>query len=747
MAADDPKLGAPDAEQYPALKKLAARAGKRQVPYVQQLQWTDCGAACLAMVLRYYGRSEGLDDVREAIGVGRDGSDALSILHGAEWYGMHGRGIKVEISDLKYLPRASILHWEFNHFVVFERATRDGVELVDPAYGRRFVPMERFRKSFTGVALVIEPTESFEPGEGERSRVWTYLRQLLAQRRLITRVLVMSVMLRLFALALPVLTALIVDGVVPRGDHHLLAVVGAGLGGMLVFQFLSDLIRAHLLLQLRTNLDTRMSLGFLDHLVDLPYSFFQRRSAGDLMLRVNSNVTIREMLTATTLSALLDGTLALVYLALIFVASATLGGIVFGLGALQIAVFVATRRRVRDLMTQHLEAQARAQGYLVQLVHGIETLKVAGAEHRAVEHWSNLFVDELNVSLKRGRLNAVVQTFKGVLQAGSPLIVLSVGAVMVMRGELSLGTMLALNALAIGFLTPLSSLVTSALQLQELGSYIERIDDVLGTPREQDRAEVARAPQLTGKVAVRDVSFRYSPHAPFVVREASLDIEPGSTMAIVGKSGSGKSTLANLLLGLYTPVEGRILFDGHDIHSLDVRTVRRQVGIVPQHPFIFGGSLRENIALTEPTLSLERIQEAARLACVHDDVMAMPMGYESIVADGGASLSGGQRQRIALARALVNRPAILLLDEATSSLDTATEKQVVDNLETLACTRIIIAHRLSTVASADRIVVIEAGRIVEVGTHRTLMAVRGAYRKLVEAQTGYDVALGTEGHG
>jgi ABC-type bacteriocin/lantibiotic exporter with double-glycine peptidase domain len=305
--------------------------------------------------------------------------------------------------------------------------------------------MERFRRSFTGVALAMEPTEALAPSETAQNAVWRYLKPLCEQGRLVMRTLVMSLFLRLFALALPVLTALIVDGVVPHGDQHLLAVVGLSLGVVTIFQFISELVRSHLLLQLRTNLDTRMTLGFLDHLVSLPYSFFQRRSTGDLMMRVSSNATIREMLTSNTLSGLLDGVLALLYLAVIFVFSPVMATIILALGGLHVLVFVLSKRQYRELMSQDLESQARSQAYLVQMLSGIETLKASGTEHVAVNRWSNLFVDELNVSLRRGRLSAVVDSLKQLLQAGSPLLVLSYGALLVMSGTMSLGAMLAVR--------------------------------------------------------------------------------------------------------------------------------------------------------------------------------------------------------------------------------------------------------------------------------------------------------------
>jgi ABC-type bacteriocin/lantibiotic exporter with double-glycine peptidase domain len=305
----------------------------------------------------------------------------------------------------------------------------------------------------------------------------------------------------------------------------------------------------------------------------------------------------------------------------------------------------------------------------------------------------------------------------------------------VLSGNITLGTMLSAAALGAGFLGPLATMISSGMQLQALTSYMQRINDVLDTPREQHGEQVRPAPRLSGRIRAADVSFAYGKLAPPVLSHVCLEIEPGQHIGIVGRSGSGKSTLAHLLLGLYQPTSGRIEYDGQDLAGFDTGSVRRQLGIVTQRPYLFGSSVRENIALTNPELPLEAVTEAARIACVHDDIAAMPMGYDTELHDGGASVSGGQRQRIALARALVHRPSILLLDEATSELDTVTEQKIYTNLDAISSTTIVIAHRLSTIRNADLILVMDQGRIVETGTHDQLLARQGAYSALVEAQS------------
>jgi ABC-type bacteriocin/lantibiotic exporter with double-glycine peptidase domain len=707
---------------------------RRRIPHVAQLELADCGAACLAMTLAYHGRRVGLDELRDATGAGRDGADAFGIVEAARAYGLSARGVQADVDDLHHLPRGSILHWEFSHFVVFDRLTKRGVEILDPSAGRLRIPAARFRRSYTGVAIALEPSAEWTTGGGRAKGVYRYLRPMLRQGPLLRRALVASILLRLFALAVPLFTAAVVSRILPRGDRHLLLVLGAAMLAFAAYYLIGSFLRSRLLLALRTQLDVQLTLGFVEHLVDLPYAFFLRRSAGDLMMRLRSNATVRELLTSGAISALLDGSFASLYLVALIVLSPAIGILVLVLGALQAGVLVLARRRNQRLMAESLQTEARSQSYVYELLAGIEDLKAAGVERRAVSRWANLFIDEINVSLARGRLDSLTESAVAGLRVASPLAVLAVGASEVINGHLSLGKMLALAALAAGFLEPLATLVTTGLQLQLLGSYMERINDVLDTPKEQEGDDIRRAPRLSGSIGVERVSFRYSRLASLALEDASLEIEPGQTIAVVGRSGSGKTTLGRILLGLYVPESGTVRYDGIDLRELDIRSVRSQVGIVTQRPHLFGAPIRENIALADPETDLEAVVRAAKLACIDEDITAMPMGYETLLVDGGASLSGGQRQRIAVARALVRSPGILLLDEATSELDALTEREVYENLAGLGCTTIVIAHRLSTIARADAILVMENGRIVERGRHEELLELPGRYQELIASQ-------------
>ncbi len=483
-----------------------------------------------------------------------------------------------------------------------------------------------------------------------------------------------------------------------------------------------------------------MTAACMQHLFSLPYTFFQRRSTGDLLQRVGSNSTVREIVTGGVLSGILDGGLVVTYFVILLFSSHALAVLVLVLGAVQYAVFTATRRQRRELMAEAFTVQAKSQSYSMEMISGVEILKASGSEPHAIAHWNQLFSAELDVSLRRGRLDTVVDTVTTALRFASSVLILGAGALEVMSGQLTLGSMLALVAIASGFLAPLSNLVGMADRLQLLSTYLERLSDVLLTSPEQDEQHRVAPGRLRGDIRLQDVSFRYSPYSPFVLQNISLHIQSGELVAIVGRSGSGKSTLARLMVGLYVPVQGTIWHDDHDLSLTDLRAVRQQVGMVTQSPQLFSVTIRENISLSKPALPLDKVIEAAKLAEIHADVMAMPMQYETLIADRGSSLSGGQQQRVAIARALAGQAPVLILDEATSQLDAITEAKIHRTLASLACTRIVIAHRLSTIVQADRIIVLDGGRIVEQGTHDALVAAGGTYSDLVRTQLHYHSA-------
>jgi ATP-binding cassette subfamily B protein len=721
---------------------IISRLQRRRVPVLLQLNAVECGAACLAMILNYHGRKTRVAECRETCGVGRDGATAHTISKAARSYGLRVKAFSLEPPDFKYLQLPAIVHWEFEHFVVVERWSPEKVDVVDPASGRHALAAHEFKAGFTGVVLTLEPGVYFKTRPEDIQPAWRrYLLSTLrapAAAGLLLQILGASLSLVLLGLALPVVTKIIVDRVLPFRIVSAMPILGTGLVLVVVAQAVATYLRAAVLIYLQARLDMQTMLGFFERLLSLPFRFFQQRNSGDLLMRLGSNAVIREALTSQTLSTLLDGALVAGYLAILLTRAPLFGLLAFGVGLLQAAILLGTLRRLRGLTQRDLAAQSASQSYLVEALSGVAALKASGSEDQALEHWSSLFANELNASLRRGHFSAAVDTALTMLRTLSPLLLLWVGTLQVLNGAMSLGTMLALMALAAAFLGPLAALVSNGQRFQLVAAHLERIADVLDARPEQDLRLTCDAPRLTGRIELRNISFRYDPNAPFVLRNVSLTIEPGQKVAFAGRTGSGKSTLAMLLLGLYVPTEGQILYDGIPLEHINYRSLRSHFGVVLQEPFLFSGSIRQNISFNNPSLGLEEVVKAARLAAVHEEITDMPMGYETRIAEGGGGLSGGQRQRLSLARALAAQPAILLLDEATSHLDVVTEELVEQNLSQLACTRIVIAHRLSTIRNADQILVLESGSIAEMGSHEELVARNLGYAALVSSQTPWD---------
>ncbi len=697
----------------------------------------DCGAACLAMVLGHFGYRCEAAGVADAVGAGRDGLTALALVQAARGYGLEARGLGVSAEVLLggQVALPAVAHWGGNHFVVVEVIRRDRVQLVDPARGRLRLGRDEFAAGYSGVTLEFARGTLASRRAPERTRWGRVLAADLLRRRrgLLVAAALTSIVVQVIGMALPVASGVLVDRVVPDRDRALWWAVTAVVGSAVVAHLAAGLARSAVLVRLRTAIDRDLTTVVVERLLRLPLSYFTRRGTGDVVQRIGSAGTLRELVTGSVLAAVLDTPLAIGYLAVLLWWAPPIGGGLTVFALAQMLLLAATIRPVTTAGHRELASAAAAEGRLIEAVGGIEAVKASGAEAVVTARWARSFgtaVDDAAASARlQGRLDASLQT----LRVAAPVVLIAIGSLRVMSGSSSLGEMIALTGVATAALVPIGSLVGTAQRFQVAGAHLRRLGDILAATPEQDGVSVSPAPPLWGSITVRGLGFRYDPRAPWVVRGLDLYVPAGSTVALVGRSGSGKSTVARLLLGLVPASEGTVRFDGIDAATLEVRSLRGQFGVVTQDCPIFDGSIAENIALCRPEATRAEIVAAARLACLDGDVDAMPMGYETVLRDG-AGLSGGQRQRLAIARAVVSEPRILLLDEATSALDAVTEAAVTANLRAAKQTRIVIAHRLGTIRDADLIVVLDGGRIVAAGQHDDLLAAGGVYAELVRGQ-------------
>lgn len=716
------------------------RRRRVRVPTVLQMEAVECGAAALAMVLARFGRFVPLEELRVACGVSRDGSKASNLLKGARAYGLVGRGFRREPSELADLPLPMVIHWNFNHFVVLEGFRRGRVHLNDPAAGPRVVSEREFDEAFTGVALTFEPGSGFEPG-GVRRRLTAALGPRLAgSYRALTYVVGAGLLLVVPGLVVPTFSRLFVDDVLVRQAQDLAKPLFLAMAAAIAVTGALTALQLRYLLRLETRFAVTTSSRFLWHVLHLPMRFFTQRFAGDVGSRVAINDRIAHLLSGELAASAISMCMAVFYAVFMWQYDPVLCAVATATAALNVAALEYFSLRREHLNRQLLHDQGRLLGTAMAGLQSIETLKAMGAEADFFARWSGYQAKAVGTEQRLKVETEMLAAVPRLLMPVSTALILGLGGLRVMDGAVSMGMLVAFQALMLGFITPVNRMVDLGGTLQEASGDLARLDDVLSAPADlpparggEEDDSLAAAPKLSGWLELRNVTFGYSPLDPPLIDGFSLTLRPGSRVALVGGSGCGKSTIARLVCGLYAPWSGEVLFDGRPRPEVPRRLMTTSFSVVDQDVFLFEGSVRDNLTLWDATVAEADVVRAAADACVHDEISVRPGQYHGRVEEGGRNFSGGQRQRLEIARALVTNPAVLVLDEATSALDPTTEASIDDNLRRRGCTCLIVAHRLSTIRDCDEIVVLDRGRVVQRGTHDEMKAVPGPYRQLVAA--------------
>ncbi len=711
-------------------------------PILLQMHVSECGAACLGIVLAYFGRWVPLTELREKCEVSRDGSSAASILRASRHYGLECSGLSVRAEQLKKLELPLILFWQFSHFVVLDGFDGRYFYLNDPSTGRRRISAEEFNKGYSGIALRFKCGADFRPG-GEQPDLFRQLGALLSGSwSVLTGVIACGLMLTLLTLIIPASLGVFVDDVMKKhGSWGGLVTALLG-GGVLVYVL--SLLKHRFLKRLSVRLSVIGYSRGMSRLLRLPVEFFEHRLAGDLTDRVSSTDRIARNLADQFLVLIIDMAMSVVLLIAMFTYDILLTLVVLLLALLHgmLAHFLNALRAVRS------QVMRREQGLLIglgmQMLRHADNLRMTGADDRFFSRWSGQQARELRARQLYSELGSVNTSLPGLIDALRSAAILGIGGSLVMTGEMTLGMLVGFYILAEMFLAPVKRFLEFAENRQALETDMQRFEDISKT--DEDPVFSRRSPepesistfngrlQLAGQLELRNVAFGYNKSRPPLIKDFNLVIKPGQRVAVVGPSGSGKSTLARLVSGVYQPWSGEILFDGHPRNQVPEEVLRQSISMVDQEVVLFSASLRDNITLWNPAIPDEVIFAATRDAHIHDEILLRAQGYTTLVEEGGANFSGGQQQRLEIARALVGNPTVLILDEATSALDAATEEYVDDALRRRGVTCLIVAHRLSTVRDCDRIIVLDKGVTVQCGTHDELIADRdGTYYKLVKS--------------
>ncbi len=694
------------------MKKSLIFSGAPALPMIYQTEAAECGLACLAMVASSHGLKFDLPGIRAKLSVSLKGMNMAQLVEGAQLIDLASRPVRLELEELKDLKLPCILHWDMNHFVVLQKVSNRKLVIHDPAKGIRTLGLEECSKHFTGVALELSPTPDFKPRtEKQRVSLSNLFGRLVGVRRQMIQIFIISFALQICALLSPLYIQSLVDHALIAGDKHLIAILSLGFLFLAMLQVGIGALRSWVVLKLGIEMGVQWSVNVFSHMIRLPQAFFEKRHLGDLVSRFDSIGAIQRTLTTSFIEGVIDSILALLSLALMWLYSGLLSSIVIASVGVYAVLRFAAYAPLRQATEESILLGAKENSIFMESLRGIQAIKLFARESQRQILWHNLLIDTTNRTIKTQRFMLGYNVAGGVLSSIANIAVVWLGAELILSNSFSVGMLIAFFAYQAVFTQRMIGLIDKGIELKMLSLQSERLADIVLTPKEavtNDGFEIASTSQFPfGKLKLETVSFRYSDLDPFVLKDVSIEIPEGKSVAIVGPSGCGKTTLAKLILGLLRPTEGHIWKGGVDTSKVSLAAWRSRVNAVMQDDQLFAGSIIDNICFFDEAPDYDRVIEVAKLACVHKDIERMNMGYNTLVGDMGTALSGGQKQRLLLARALYREPEIVVLDEATSHLDVKLEKAINNAINTLTMTRIVIAHRPETIASCDVVINLE----------------------------------------
>jgi len=681
----------------------------KSVPMILQAEVAECGLAVLAMISSYFGHVLDLQAIRAKFSANLKGLNLQQLMNYADKLGLASRPLQCPMEEIHHLKLPCVLHWDMNHFVVLTKISRGKFHINDPSFGKRVLSQKEFGEHFTGIALELSPTAQFKRKDEScplrLSQLWG---KLTGFKRAFLKLFILSVIIQIISICTPYYMQWVVDEVLISYDDSLLIVLAIGFTCLTLFNSLTTAIRSWLILRISSLMNMQMGINLLHHLLRLPMTYFEARHTGDIMSRFSSLEKIRERLTTGLVETVVDGVMSLLLFAMMLNYSTKLTLIVVTAIFLYFCFRWLLYARFYRNSESAVQASAQEQTNFLENIRSIQTIKLFGNEPQRQSLWQNKYADVINAHIKIGRLEIAFSSINSVIFGLENIAVVYLAALTVMSGNLTVGMLIAFMAYKSQLTQRMTNFVNQIVEFRMLKLHLHRISDIALHPQESGREGCTNEENWLGKLELIDVSFRYNAEQPYIIRNLNLTVEAGESVAITGPSGCGKTTLVKLMLGLLRPTSGQILFDGKDITQIGLVNYRKLVSAVMQEDALLSGSILDNICFFNPEVNFEKAMQCAQQASIHDEILQMPMNYQSMVGDMGSTISGGQKQRILLARALYSVPKVIFLDEATSHLDCANEFSVNQQIKRLAITRIVVAHRKETIASVDRVIALDS---------------------------------------